>query len=148
MTTSNHMLSGAIIALTISQPAIALPLAFVSHFVLDALPHYGYPSGIYGEAFQHRLTIVMESVNAIGVPLLIYLIWGEPFWVWLAAGLAISPDLMWLYYHFKYEKHGLVAPIGPLTRLHRKIQWGERRWGILVEMPVFIVLILVASNLT
>jgi hypothetical protein len=39
------MYAGAIIALAISQPLIALPLAFVSHFVLDALPHYGYGGG-------------------------------------------------------------------------------------------------------
>ena len=40
MTAPNHALTGALIGLTISNPALALPLAFLSHLVCDAIPHY------------------------------------------------------------------------------------------------------------
>ncbi|MFZ1324307.1 MAG: hypothetical protein WAQ57_04090 [Candidatus Saccharimonadales bacterium] len=41
MHTVNHAAAGAGIALAVRQPLLALPLALASHFVLDALPHYG-----------------------------------------------------------------------------------------------------------
>jgi len=40
MTATAHALVGASIALKISNPAIALPLVFISHFVFDKLPHW------------------------------------------------------------------------------------------------------------
>jgi hypothetical protein len=41
VTASNHVVTGALIATAVAQPAAAIPLALASHFVLDALPHYG-----------------------------------------------------------------------------------------------------------
>lgn len=35
-----HALTGGVIAYKIGNPALSLPLAFVSHFVLDLLPHW------------------------------------------------------------------------------------------------------------
>lgn len=137
MTTSNHIFTGAIIALVVKQPQIALPLAFVSHFVLDALPHYGYDGHGYGAAFKQRLTFVVESINIVGVPLLIYTLRGQSVWVWLAAILAISPDFMWVYRYFWFERKGLNPPGGPLTRFHHWVQWCEVRWGWPIEFGVF-----------
>jgi hypothetical protein len=148
MTTSNHIYTGAVIALAVQNPILALPLAFASHFVLDALPHYGYDGEGYGEAVKHKLTFVMESVNIIGIPLLVYLLWGQSPWVWLAAVLAISPDFMWIYRYFWFERKGLVPPAGPITRFHKRIQWCERKWGILVEVPFLIIVILTVVRIT
>lgn len=41
MTVANHALAGFIITLRVSQPLIALPLTFASHFLLTRLPHFG-----------------------------------------------------------------------------------------------------------
>jgi hypothetical protein len=40
MTLTNHLLTGAAIAKLLPSP-VAIPIAFASHFVLDALPHFG-----------------------------------------------------------------------------------------------------------
>ena len=32
---------GAVIAFTVKKPLLALPLAVLSHFVLDSIPHFG-----------------------------------------------------------------------------------------------------------
>jgi len=146
MTTSNHLFTGALIALTVRQPTLAVPLAFLSHFVLDALPHYGYDGEGYGYAFKHKLTYAMEAVNLIGVPLLLYLIWGQPVWVWLAAVAALSPDFMWVYRYFWFERKGLEPPAGPVTRFHKWIQWCEVRWGIAVEYPFLALLALATAH--
>jgi len=41
MTLTNHLLAGAALAKLLPLP-LAIPLAFLSHFVLDALPHFGF----------------------------------------------------------------------------------------------------------
>lgn len=42
MTATNHALTGAVIALAINEPWLAIPLAFLSHFAIDAIPHWDY----------------------------------------------------------------------------------------------------------
>lgn len=42
MVLTPHILAGAVVAVKIQNPAIGLPLAFLSHFLLDALPHREY----------------------------------------------------------------------------------------------------------
>ncbi len=41
MTGFNHAVTGALIAGAVGNPFLAIPLAFASHFVLDAIPHFG-----------------------------------------------------------------------------------------------------------
>jgi hypothetical protein len=41
MTGFNHGMAGAVIALTVKQPVLAVPLAFLSHFATDMIPHFG-----------------------------------------------------------------------------------------------------------
>ena len=43
MTATNHALTGAIIGLTAVNPLPAVLLAFVSHYFLDIMPHFGLP---------------------------------------------------------------------------------------------------------
>lgn len=133
--------------MVVPQPYLALPLAVMSHFAMDALPHYGHGGNGYSEAFKYRLTAAMESVNLVGIPLFMYILWDESWLVWLAALLAVSPDFMWVYRYFWYERHGELPSAGPITHFHKTIQWCERRWGIYVEVPVLIGLVTLVASL-
>jgi hypothetical protein len=63
---TNHLLAGAAIAYAIDKPLPVLLLAFASHFVMDALPHFGYPGNKgYGEAMKHRLSYVVAGTDAV-----------------------------------------------------------------------------------
>lgn len=42
MIAAAHMLAGAAVATSIPAPALALPLALASHYILDAIPHREY----------------------------------------------------------------------------------------------------------
>jgi hypothetical protein len=141
MTIANHTLAAAVIAGAIKQPALVLPLAFASHFVLDALPHYGYAGQGYGEALKHKLTYIEQSGSIIALLTVLYLLRNQGVLSYIAAFVAISPDLMWPYRYFFFERLGKQPPGGYLTNFHRKIQWCERPWGILVEMLAFAVLL-------
>ncbi len=133
MTGINHAVSGAVIAALIPEAAIAVPLALLSHFALDSLPHLGIHNHT-GKTF-HR--VLSGDSFLVFVFLLILVIWQPHHWVLLliCAILAISPDLMWLPNYIR-EQHG--KPLGKfnlIMRFHKRIQWGERSWGYLTELP-------------
>ncbi len=137
------MAVGAGIALILQEPLLALPLAFLSHFVLDSLPHYGIvgDEGYYA-IIKYPQTKVMVALDLVGSIVLLILLRNQPWYVFAAMFLAVSPDFIWLYRYFWFEKKGKKPPLpGPLTKFHQKIQWGERIWGVYVELPVALILI-------
>ncbi len=70
MTATAHALAGAVIATKISNPFIGLPLAFLSHFILDTIPHWDF-----GTNWQRKskLRLVSESVlDVIAGILIVY----------------------------------------------------------------------------
>jgi hypothetical protein len=38
---TNHVLSGAVVGAVVKRPSVAFPLGVMSHFALDAVPHWG-----------------------------------------------------------------------------------------------------------
>ncbi|MBA2279107.1 hypothetical protein H0V99_01535 [Candidatus Saccharibacteria bacterium] len=149
MHTVNHAAVGAGIALLL-PPQIALPLAFLSHFVLDGLPHYGIAGDEgFKNLFKHNRTDIMLLVDVVGVVTLIVLAFGQSWYVLAGMIAAVSPDFMWLYRYFLYERHGNEPPkAGPITRFHQKIQWCERLWGIYIEAPLAALLVFMVIKLT
>jgi hypothetical protein len=147
MTTSNHLYTGAALALAVQRPFTGMFLALLSHFVLDSFPHYGRQGDNVIAWFHHKLTWAVEGLNIIGVPLLVYLLWGQPWWVFAAAGLAIVPDAVWIFRYAWYERYGIQASQMFLTKFHNYIQWGERPWGAAIEIPFFVVAAIVLASL-
>lgn len=137
MTATNHAITGLAIAVAIHQPALALPLAFLAHFVMDAIPHSNLTmKEIYADM----------AAAAVLVLVLILLLSGS-FSTWLMFGCAFlcaSPDLVWGWRYYKHKdlKKLLTAkPISWFSRMHQKIQWSETRAGIKVE-AIWLCLIL------
>jgi hypothetical protein len=137
MTASNHVLTGAAIAVVVRQPLLAIPLAFLSHFVLDTIPHFGEE-----EIEGHNKSGLFWSILTVDVILL--LTWFafvphllhehiSPLIIVGCMIAAYAPDLVWLY-RFSYEriKHEIL-PHSRMTRFHKDIQH-EYTWGIIVEV--------------
>jgi hypothetical protein len=145
MTASNHVVTGAVIAVAVGQPILALPLAFASHFVLDVLPHYGADNHT-SRLFLYSLVVDM----GIAASFLLYLVLQQPdSWLLLfaCAVLAASPDLLWLPY-WVLELRGKPKPLGKVAHWLAKIQWGERSWGIIIELVWFAVMMTIFIKLT
>lgn len=135
MTLTNHLLTGAVAAKLLPLP-IAIPIAFASHFVLDALPHFGFRDidERMRKLKQFRWVVVLDIVMAISLSL--WLIKNHHT-QWLLAGLiAYSPDLLWIYRFTVEEKFGKVHPTkgNRFIQFHRNIQKYERAWGGIVEL--------------
>ena len=146
MTITNHVLAGSIIGLSIREPILAIILAFVSHFAMDMLPHFGYPGRKgFPEVLKHRLSYIVGFITFLSTFWIILILIANNQWFPLLCGLtATSPDLAGLYNYLAYEKKGESAK-GMLKLLHvqfhRRIQRFERPWGIYVEIVGFVILL-------
>jgi hypothetical protein len=141
MTGTNHVLTGVAIGLAVHQPMLAIPLAITSHFVLDALPHYG--SDVHDP--KKFLRILAFDASVILVILLRLVITQPQYWVLaIVCGLlAASPDFMWLpnFLRDLSDHHTRKPYDNPVTKFHKRIQWGEKPYNWPYEV-VYVVLVL------
>lgn len=133
MTATNHAITAANIAL-VTKSWWALPIALASHFVLDALPHFGEP-GLEDRHSRFKLVASIDLLLFIGTLLLVLATAGQYLWLVLACGfLAVLPDSVWFYRYYLEHKLGCLPPRNKLTHFHALIQWGERSWGWIIEI--------------
>lgn len=137
MTTANHALTGALIAVTIDQPYLVLPLAFASHFLLDALPHWGVDDDTKTPKQKFYAHLRYEGIGLIGI--LTLLLSGVYGWniVLLASFVAVLPDIEWPVRYLFYARVDKQPPSTVSARMHKRIQWCERSWGGYVEIAYF-----------
>jgi hypothetical protein len=127
---THGIVGGAIGAATGSLP-LAAALAFVSHLVLDMIPHWDYQISsvsdrkgtvdtkinVGSSMKMDVLKVATDGLLGLFVPVLTAYLLGLPlFIVFIAAGFAILPDFLTFVYfktHTKYLKH--------FTRLHIEI---------------------------
>jgi hypothetical protein len=134
MTAINHSLTGALIGLTVVAPAVAIPLALLSHFVLDSVPHFGYKyhtkNGISRSFINY---LVVEATLCTSLVIAIAL--NKPIHWQLAvicAFLAASPDFLSFNRFYKGLK-GLPWKPSLYSKFAAVIQWFEKPIGIVVE---------------
>lgn len=127
MTGTNHALTGAAIGIALQEPLLIVPLAFASHFVLDAIPHFDHEIYRFGSRWATRLYVIDGMLATLGLGLLIVLLSQLWFYILLGAFFGVAPDIFWLYYY----RHG--RPQHWYFRFHSWIQWFERPPGLLVE---------------
>ncbi len=147
MTATGHAIVGAAIATQISNPFVALPVAFFSHFVCDKLPHWD----VMTDKKKSKSLIVIES--GIDVVLSLALVWlifisflkfTNPALLFTSAFAAQLPD--WLEVPYSIFKIKI-----PLVYSNYKLQswihdiWFDSRmrapWGIVTQVAVCTVII-------
>lgn len=145
MIATNHALTGAVIALSVKQPILVIPLAFAAHFAMDAIPHFWFKEkDVFKrnkmKKFQAYLAIdlVLTAIFLITIPLLIAS--DVSAWVVFFGMFAcISPDLAWGWRFFNELREKTERKKNRLSELHAKIQWMEVPAGGLVEAVWFFV---------
>lgn len=145
MTGTNHGLTGAVIALLVKEPVLAVPLSLASHFACDAIPHGGLFPG--EKLFDRRFnwTLAADFTFAVILMVILGILFPAQRWlIWACMIAAASPDLMWAYYHLYVEKiKGRKSTLDPLTRFHSWIQWSQTPAGYLVEIAWFVLMSMV-----
>lgn len=155
MTGINHGMTGAVIALTVKNPIVAVPLAFFSHFSQDIIPHwnYGVNRGInknptfFTKRFNY--TLAADFLTSVVLMIVLAILFPAHKWIiWACMIAAASPDLMWAYYRL-YKQHiqKQQLHLDPLASLHNRIQWSQTAKGGLVEIAWFLVMGLIILSL-
>lgn len=134
MTGFNHAAVGGLIATVLPLP-IALPLAFASHFVLDALPHYGIPHHDRDKSRTWRAIGVIDFIAAWVIIGGLAAYW-QHWEIFIAGLVAASPDFVWVARIFRTKSFNLSENQSKFNRWHARIQRFERPWGIYLEVPL------------
>lgn len=145
MTAINHALTGTAIGLLVGQPLLAVPLAIGSHFICDALPHFG--PGLPDK------TVLKSNIfrNYLGVEaglcflLVVCLAFFRPEH-WLLAAVcafaAAAPDLLSINKYLTIRRGRPWKP-GRYVKFASDIQWFERPIGAIVEVVWFVAALLI-----
>ena len=136
MIATNHALTGAIIGLSLNQPLMAVPLALMSHFVMDALPHYGsnLPDTVLYKTKIFRNYLVLEAIVCFLIVVTLALMRPEN-WILgsVCAFVAAAPDLASINHYVKLRYGKLWQP-GLYVKFAGSIQWFQRPIGWVVEL--------------
>jgi hypothetical protein len=150
VTATNHALSGALIGATITQPILAIPLAFISHFGLDAIPHFGLDN--IGGHTNKKNTKLFHKILLIDAVFLatvfVWLLFAGANWLTFVCLIAAgSPDFVWAYRYIFQEKFGKNKPHPKnwFSNFHAKIQT-QTISGIYVELPLAAAFVVLLSN--
>lgn len=155
MTGLNHGMTGAALALTIKNPAIAIPLSFISHYLQDLVPHWNY--GVSREAdkkgsfftTKFNLALLTDFCLSLILMVVLALLFPAQKWlIWACMVAAASPDLVWAYYRLYREHIKKQQPhYDALSNIHLKMQWSQTAHGALVEVIWFLLMGVTILNL-
>ncbi len=152
MTATNHALTGAVLGLAIGNPWVAVPAAFLSHFVLDAIPHFGF-KGVKTDTELlpqrwFKLLLIAEALMCFTIVCVLFSLQPVHWFVaCVTAFVATSPDL-YSAPRFLYANGWLKTPptINMFRRFHGTIQT-ERVWGAWIEAAWLLGSVFVLSRL-
>ena len=136
-----HALTGGVIAYEIGNPALSLPLAFASHFVVDLLPHWNPHLAKEKKRFgfiSKKTTFLVVVDSLIGLTLGLFLAFKalpdirRMFLVVAGCFLAILPDLIEAPFYFLNQKGKFIKK---LVNFQGKIQYNAPFWpGMLFQV--------------
>ena len=151
MTAPNHALTGALIGLAVGSPWLALPLALVSHFICDVIPHYDVPGKSSEECMDSKLFLYVQILLGGVLCFLIVLALAimQPSHWFLAtfcAFTAASPDLLFIPRYIVLKKTGKdIVQSFWFWRFHNNIQWFQHPIGGVVEVAWAVAMIIFIS---
>jgi hypothetical protein len=145
MTGTNHGMTGAVIALLVKEPVVAIPLSFMSHFVCDAIPHFGVndkPGEPDDELFSKKFNIILICDFLLAVSIMVVLAFWFPSqkWViWFSMVAAAIPDVMAAYTRL-YLERVKKQPYKKEKHFSSRIQWSQTYKGAYVEAVWFVLM--------
>lgn len=145
MTATNHALTGATIGILIGKPFVAIPLALASHFICDALPHFGtgLPTNRVLKSRGFRNYLLVEAVICFLIVVGLALLQPQN---WLLAAVcafvAAAPDLVSSRRYITIRRGRKFSP-NLYEKFAGKIQWFERPIGAVVEAAWFVAAVII-----
>lgn len=135
MTGTNHTLVGSIVAIVTPLPLVPV-IALASHFVCDALPHFGQNSVLYirSDGRYSRGFMLWLCADAIGCIVVLsgVLLFFPNAWLNILLGVffAVIPDVGWMF----QTKLRRIPFFATFLHFSKKIQWAEWAQGWILEL--------------
>lgn len=98
MTGFNHGMTGAVIALSVKRPELALPLSFISHYAADLIPHYGFVQKDVLDKKFNRFLLADFLIALASMAIVAVLFPHKLLLVWSCMIIAALPDIVWWFY--------------------------------------------------
>lgn len=139
MTATAHALIGGLIAASFSNPAIGLPLAFISHPFADMIPHWDFGWG-WRQKTKLKLILQGSADLTIGIILTYLVFGGTTDHTYLLASILLSEswDIMQTPYWLLNWK---FPPFSWCYSLQHSIQGKAKLpWGILTQAATVMTL--------
>lgn len=128
----NHTVTGAVIGALVASPVIALPAAFLSHFLLDIIPHSGGRK-VDKTSRLFKIELLIDAALSASFLLALLVLKPDNWQLMIACGIAAAaPDLLWFPY-WLWELRGKPREMGTIGRFLAWIQWYEKPWGYVIE---------------
>ena len=146
MLTITHAMAGAAIASVIPNPAISLPLAFGSHFVMDRAPHWPDDDTKKKLAKRIYIIVLIDVFVAIIGTLFLARTTSNNLIVWGALSGSIM-DIDAMFYHGKFVDIFKTPLPKPLSRLHGGVQNETGSiWGIVIQLAIIVLSVYLVLN--
>ncbi|HSX47333.1 MAG TPA: hypothetical protein VLF63_01020 [Patescibacteria group bacterium] len=143
MTATNHALTGTAIGLLVSEPLLAIPIAFISHYVCDAIPHFGISGKDFVTSSKFKKLLIAEAAICFLIVLSLFILKPQHWLVAIfCAFLAASPDLLSIN-RFRRINNNLKWQPNIYSRFSQAIQWFEKPIGSIVELTWLISAIII-----
>ena len=113
----NHALVGGLIGKYVPWP-VAIPLALASHFMLDALPHYGIPSHERDRSWFWKIFFTCDALATFG--LAAWAILYGHFAMFFGGLAGVIPDFLWVKSVIQHRSFTLHAVNNTFEKWHKK----------------------------
>jgi hypothetical protein len=146
MTATGHAIIGTVIAAKIGNPALAIPIALVSHLLADRVPHWDPATNIKKKG-KERLLLdsAMDVFLSYALSYLItYYFFPETNILYVFLIVVCSQFFDWLtapYYFFNIKLAPFYLSYKFQKMFDRKL---DKPWGIITQAVVVLTILLIA----
>jgi len=124
-----------------------LPLAFISHFLADTIPHYGFSQK---DVLGRKFNIYLQFDFVFSLLLMVVLAMMFPdrlFLIWACMILAAAPDIIWFFYRGSVKEwpkgldrftawHFSLNAESHVTNIYYDIGWFVAMMTILIFLSI------------
>lgn len=144
MTATAHALIGASIAAKVANPLVGIPLAIISHFIADLIPHWDAGTNHKQKsALRLKVEAALDVILGFALAFLIFRSLVNPQYLFAMIIAAQLPD--WIEAPATMFKIN-VPPFSWLAWLGHKLQSRmQLPWGLVTQVVVVGVLIYIAA---
>ena len=144
MTATAHALIGASLAVKITNPLLGIPLAVISHFVADLIPHWDAGTNHQKKSMMRlRIEATFDVLLGFALVYLIFRNLVDPRYLFVMVIAAQLPD--WLEApSFMFNIN--IPPFSWLDWLGHKIQSrAQLPWGLITQIVVVSLVVFLAT---